>query len=267
MFNASLSQYRRFASKEATVTLRFRNNNEELNSIKTHENISVQLSKDWSPMYSEVNQLESNNIWTVSNILSHEECQQLIDASERVGYDVAAITLAKDKYVMATNVRNNTRTVIDDREFAEQLWERLKYFVPELCTDLFGHETLGEGYTIQIPGCNERFRFYRYDSAQRFKPHVDGSFSRVVDTIQEKSFITCMVYLNNVAQGGATNFLERNKQIKFTVQPVAGNCLFFVHRGNLHEGEMMPEESKERKYVIRTDIMYKRPAELPNWYG
>jgi hypothetical protein len=228
---------------------------EKKENITTTATISMQLSQDWTAENSVVHHYEQNNIWTVTNILSPNECKELIEKSESLGFADAPLTVGPNQYVMATDVRNNTRVIWDDKNFAAQLWQRLKPFVPVNCTDLVSCQNAGKGFTVHEVGCNERFRFYRYEEMERFNPHFDGCFARDVGNTQEKSFITCIVYLNDVQNGGQTNFFGRESP-KVSVQPVTGNCLFFVHKGNLHEGAMIPKGSTERKYVIRTDIMY-----------
>ena len=103
----------------------------------------------------------------------------------------------------------------------------------------------------KLQGLNERFRFYRYDVGQRFAPHTDGYFER---TNGERSHFTFMVYLNDGFEGGATAFHHSKPSLRVT--PVRGMALVFYHR-QLHEG--MPVV-KGRKYVLRTDVMYRRPA-------
>ena len=104
--------------------------------------------------------------------------------------------------------------------------------------------------TWEAIGLNERFRYYRYDPGQKFRPHFDGSFDR---TYAEKSLLTFMVYLNEGFAGGWTRFHTDRERF---VAPEAGKALVFWHQ-QLHEG--MPVESG-RKYVLRTDVMYRRQS-------
>lgn len=91
---------------------------------------------------------------------------------------------------------------------------------------------------------NERFRFYRYDPGQLFDWHRDGAFTR---SARERSMFTLIFYLNDGFEGGSTDFTHD------TVAPERGGALFF-HHPHLHRGA--PVESG-RKYVLRTDIMYR----------
>jgi hypothetical protein len=232
---------------------------EKKEEITTTDTISLDLTKsNWKKEDCQVTVYENNCIWTVSNVLTDHECDELIKQSERLGYEEAPINVGGGQQIMMKDLRDNKRTIWDDFTFAEQLHERVKHFVPEKCSDLARCSTMGNGFNLS--GCNERFRFYRYENGERFNPHYDGCFERRGKERWERSFITCITYLNDVVgEGGETNFLDafhRDERIKLSVKPKKGVCLFFTHAGNLHEGAAIPFGSTERKYVIRTDIMY-----------
>jgi len=229
---------------------------EKREAKNTTDILNVKLSEKWDRQSSKITVIDPGNIWTVSNILSAEECQDLIFHSQMMGYTEAPLTMGANNFIMMKDVRNNTRVIWDDHSFAEQLWQRLKYFVP-VHAKYLNNRQVPYGNNFKVLGCNERFRFYKYQPMERFAPHYDGCFSKNVGLQIEKSFLTCIIYLNTVQEGGCTNFLDpRNQSIKCSVKPQTGNCLLFVHE-NYHEGALIPKDSKEVKYVIRTDIMYK----------
>ncbi len=60
-----------------------------------------------------------------------------------------------------------------------------------------------------------------------------------------------MIYLNDGFEGGATCFHQGRHRLHVT--PKAGMALVFYHRV-LHEGAAV---EKGRKYVLRTDVMYR----------
>jgi hypothetical protein len=138
--------------------------------------------------------------------------------------------------VMAKEIRNNERLMVDDPEMAVTLYERAN---PFLVPEWFGWEVLG---------FNERFRYYRYDPGQRFALHADGYFER---HFHERSQFTFMIYLNEGFEGGETVF-----GLRLGVKPEVGKALVFYHR-QLHEGAAV---ISGRKYVLRTDIMYRRTS-------
>lgn len=178
---------------------------------------------------------KDQTIWAIEKVFSPEECQAMINEVEAMGFEEALITTGRGM-VMNKGVRNNDRVIFDDALRAKTLFERLKHHMPP---------TIGDWSLI---GLNERFRAYRYDVGQRFKPHFDGAFIREEDV--EESAITMMIYLNDDYVGGATNFLDYNE----VVIPIVGKVLFFFHPV-LHEG---CEIHQGRKYVLRTDVMYRR---------
>ena len=99
---------------------------------------------------------------------------------------------------------------------------------------------------------HERFRFYRYVTAEHFGAHHDGCVSRG-DT--EVSKMTFMVYLSDVELGGETIFYSDGR-VQFEVRPGTGKALIFDHL-RMHEGAAV---RKGTKYVLRTDVMYRRPS-------
>ena len=120
-----------------------------------------------------------------------------------------------------------------DRKLADIYWEKLK----DSCPDKIENS--------EAIGLNEQFRFYKYESNQRFKRHIDGRFKR---NENEESRITFMIYLNNDFEGGETEFDD------IIIKPQIGTALCFIHEQK-HEGCPVTEGVK---YVIRTDVMYKK---------
>jgi prolyl 4-hydroxylase len=64
-----------------------------------------------------------------------------------------------------------------------------------------------------------------------------------------------MIYLNDDFSGGETNFYALEVPY-LSVKPVSGMVLVFVHH-KLHEGAAVV---RGRKYVQRTDVMFRRVA-------
>ena len=70
--------------------------------------------------------------------------------------------------------------------------------------------------------------------------------------------------VRNLLAGGATNFLSDGSDLPTaSVVPVPGRVLLFEHR-LLHEGE---EVSAGVKYVVRSDIMFRRCRDQQRWAG
>jgi predicted 2-oxoglutarate/Fe(II)-dependent dioxygenase YbiX len=182
--------------------------------------------------------LDGDYIFVIRSFLTPQDCADFITRSEQAGYEEATITTAAG-FVMDKDVRDNARLIFDDTDLAARLWQRAEPFLPRCLRNW------------QAVGFNERFRFYRYDSGQKFAPHWDGSFHR---DNGEHSLLTFMVYLNDDFTGGETKFYLANGMPRLEVKPERGMALVFVHR-QLHEGAPV---ACGRKYVLRTDVMYAR---------
>lgn len=175
-------------------------------------------------------------VFTVEHFMTAEECDEWIEFSEGEGYEEAKISMGRNQ-VMNKSVRNNERLIYESQDLANHLFERVHPYIP--------HET---EYGKAI-GLNERFRFYKYHVGQQFKPHIDGSFIR---NIHEWSSYTFMIYLNEDLEGGQTRFPNA------TIEPKKGKALIFKHQLR-HEGAPV---LKGFKYVLRTDVMYRRKEKV-----
>lgn len=174
-------------------------------------------------------------VWTAPLLLSAEACQALIGRIEAEGPTRAPITTARG-FVMAPEIRNNTRVILDDPALAAELWPKVRPLVP---SSMCGGRA--------ACGVNERFRCYRYQPGERFAPHYDGAYNR---DEREGSRLTFMIYLNEGFEGGETAFLD----FGVSVRPAMGMALFFQHV-LLHEGCLLVRGTK---YALRSDIMFRR---------
>ena len=183
--------------------------------------------------------LDPDKVFVIHDFLSREECAALIQRSEDLRYEPGTVA-----DVVIEQVRNNERVLVDDVSLAADLFHRAEPLLPAI---IDGHG---------LVGFNERWRFYRYQPGQTFKPHRDGSYFRV-KTLEE-SQLTFMIYLNDAMMGGETRFFADmgqafRQQPYLSVQPKGGMALVFVHE-IWHEGAVV---HSGRKYVLRTDVMYK----------
>ena len=192
----------------------------------------------------EKHQLDGDRVLVIREFLTREECRSYVAQSEHAGYEDATINTSSGA-VMAKQIRDNARLIVDNNQLADEWWQRAEPFLPQRI----------QGW--RAVGFNERFRFYRYDPGQRFAPHFDGYFSRENG---ERSQLTFMVYLNSGFIGGETKFYDERRELRMTVQPESGMALVFVHQ-QLHEGASV---LNGRKYVLRTDVMYVPPKETGN---
>ena len=192
---------------------------------------------------------DSPLIFTVDEVFSHIECLSFIELSHQYDYETADI-FVNSTCQIRSNVRNNKRVIYDDLQLAETLFSKLKYVLPE---QLNGWK---------LSGLNERFRFYRYENGETFKPHWDGIYE-VNDWHSSK--LTLLIYLSEDFTGGETIFYRDSGMLKpcketqiANIKPKLGQILVFEHQ-QLHEGAPV---LSGQKYVLRTDVMYKHPMIL-----
>ncbi len=170
----------------------------------------------------------------IEELYTKEECAAFIRLGEEMGFEESLVR-TKQGEVMDKSFRDNDRVVFDNPELANDLWSRIKDKVPQEFN----------GWTAC--GLNERLRYYRYKDGQQFKPHIDGAFKRDEN---EVSMITLLIYLNEDFEGGETMFVLEFESIK----PKTGMVLLFEHK-LLHSGRPVLSGVK---YVLRTDVMYKK---------
>ena len=178
--------------------------------------------------------LEKPFIFELPEILSPDECELWIARIRKLGTDLATINTRTGTQVESL-IRNNRRVIIDDRDSASDLFERVKEVVPL------------EIHGCKLIGVNERLRCYEYEQGQRFAPHLDAAFIR---NDKEQSFYTFMVYLNEGFEGGETVFFVEPEVV---IRPMTGMALFFQHP-IIHES---CEIKSGVKYALRTDLMYR----------
>lgn len=183
--------------------------------------------------------LDPGKVLVIHDFLSSEECTVLIKRSEGLTYEPGTVA-----DVVIEDVRNNTRVLLDDAKLASDMFQRAGPLLP---AEIKGHRLIG---------FNERWRFYRYQPGQTFKPHCDGSYMRMKPW--EESELTFMIYLNGGMTGGETRFFADMEQAfrgrpYLSVEPKEGMALVFVH-AIWHEGAIV---HSGQKYVLRTDVMYK----------
>ena len=123
----------------------------------------------------------------------------------------------------------------------------------------------------ELAGINRRWRCYKYDGGNVYRPHVDGAWpgsgivndEYVYDMYGDRwSRLTFILYFNEDFEGGATTFFtpaseEFGSLTTTGVRPRMGSVLCFPHgdtAGSLvHEGSAVETGTK---YIARTDVLY-----------
>lgn len=177
----------------------------------------------------------------MSNILTKAECKSLIAEIEEFGFE-------KLNDTNSLEIRNNTRHCRMDEKLATTLFERIQAHIPKTIEQ--------DKQTWQVLGLNEMLRFCKYEPGQFFKRHCDGQFER---SETEKSFLTFMVYLNDVPEdcGGETrfyDFIKSKNVVTAKFQCREGHAIIFNH-DILHDGNQV---KKGFKYMVRTEIVYRK---------
>jgi len=183
---------------------------------------------------------DDREVWLVEDLLTIQECQDLISAAEEYGYGATTYPKA---------YRGNLRLIATDTSLAAAMWTRLQPFVPP---------TLElDGDTWQTVGLNEVWRLSKYHPGDCFQPHCDASFARGDD---ETSMLTVNIYMNANFEGGSTRFYANSRALEanLTVEPKPGLCLLFRQPPEemyCHDGERVVSG---QKYLFRSDVMYRR---------
>ena len=191
-------------------------------------------------------------VFQLHNVLSPAECRQFRLITDTLGYHTdAPVSLPHSVRHMA-----NLNWVVDD-QICEAVFARCQ---PQLTDHIGGAPSLG---------LNARFRFYRYQAGDYFKPHTDGSWpgSRAVDgCLQADAFgdrwsqLTFLLFLSDDFEGGHTRFYPDGLEGEaFPGRTPLGSALCFPHGGHpqqsIHAGETV---RRGIKYIIRTEILYGR---------
>ena len=192
------------------------------------------------------------NAFTLSNVLSCNECAQFINAADSIGW------IDNSGYSFTANVNKGAAGVVwlVDDSILNPIMNRIQPFLPNL---------------EKFAGINSRWRFYKYSLGSEFRPHIDGSWpgsgfinntEYAFDAYGDRwSCYTCLIYLNDALEfdGGETSFFYPSSTngilIKRGISPKSGAILIFPHgtKALVHEGSPV---TKGYKYVIRTDILY-----------
>ena len=127
--------------------------------------------------------------FTLDNVFTQDECKDIIDWSENLGYIPAALGHGTR---VVSHVRKSDRCLIDTPELANIIFQRIRRYLPK---------QFNGGNLIEV---NERLRCLRYDPGGFFRKHADGFYER--PDRSAISQITVQFYLNEGFEGGETTF-------------------------------------------------------------
>lgn len=217
-------------------------------------------------------QVIPDQAWTVWDLLTPQECQELIEAATDAGIQTASAP-------GDVRLRDCLRVELDNEELADRIWNRVQNIVPHeivVTDDLEMEASLGVLHPRERVGrwrsygVNKHFRICCYPGQDHFAPHRDADY--VVDE-HHVSMLTINGYLTErpLGFGGATRFLMDDIPVfeqggKFSTPDdavlhrieadCAGKAIVFRH-GLMHDGELLKQGSPP-KWLFRTEIMFER---------
>jgi prolyl 4-hydroxylase len=216
----------------------------------------------------EIEELFPGNILAIKNVLTLEECKSYIELSEKKGYKPATLQLTENKNsqeIIATDIRNHDRVIIENSEISELLWNRIKDNFPnnfKIIKELVpsNDNKMSEECDFIAVGVSNYFRFYRYNVGQRFVRHFDGyEYGSMIYTKNLSNQpnvptpkLSILIYLNEEFQGGKTTFFNSKGKEIVAVTPQTGKVLIYNYQ-ILHEGSLV---SEGLKYIMRSDILF-----------
>lgn len=175
-------------------------------------------------------------IFTIDNFLTEDECDYLCDIIEKNNYR-SQVAGTGDKTSTILDSRTSSTSTLDDKD------PIIKMINEQIANEL------------QIPYQNgETLQGQIYQVGQEFKHHYDwfdgDSYINHCLSSGQRTW-TCMVYLNDVEEGGGTDF----PNINLTFTPIKGKAVFWNHfnsnnkenPASLHAG--LPVE-KGKKIII-----------------
>ena len=197
------------------------------------------------------------------NVLSRDECARFIELTDALGY------LPDAPVSLPRSVRHNYNvTWVVDEQTDGIIWQRCADFTSDDQGIFGGKKTLG---------LNARFRFYRYQAGDFFKPHTDGAWpgSRVIERQlvpnaypDRFSQMSIVFFLSDGFEGGETQFCVNKDDASLparnqdevgwvNVKTPAGGALCFPHGAHpLHCLHSSEEVVSGLKYIIRTDLLF-----------
>lgn len=192
--------------------------------------------------------------FTISDVVTANEADAIVEASERFGYRDEAPGIQTPP---GMRMNKAVHWVADDA-MMDPMFRRIAHLLPQQI----------DGATL-YPAFSQRINMYRYDRNDVFNLHTDGDWPgyslsadrrQMMEWPRLRSCLTMLLYLNDPRDGveGGSTRLFRPDRGHVDVTPKKGSALFFRHgfgpQSVLHEGSRVFGDVS--KYVARINVMY-----------
>lgn len=189
-------------------------------------------------------------ITVIDGAVSERWIQSVLEEAEKRTYRDLA-----EEY--SRRYRTGTRSMWDDSDRAEELWNCIRPYLPEKhlekgCTtvDLRSSKQLGKWDPY---GLNPRLRVCQTFTGGHFSRHQDLMYD--LDYPRICGWKTVLLYLQEPKEGGETAFHDLNHEgypVYLSVRPKRGRILLF-DANLLHSGQVV---TRGTKITLRTDLEY-----------
>lgn len=190
----------------------------------------------------------------ISDVITADEANAIISASERFGYRDEAPGISTPPGMRM----NKSVHWLADELLMGPIMARIRHLLPASIDGAALHQRL-----------SHRLNMYRYDADDVFNRHTDGDWpgyglNQQRTEMQEwsglRSCLTMILYLNGPedgVQGGSTRLYSLDRQT-VDITPKKGSALFFRHGFGLHSvvHEGCRVSGAVSKYVARINVLY-----------
>ena len=193
--------------------------------------------------------------FVIDQVVTPEEADALVAASERMGYREEAPGISTPPGMRM----NKSVHWVADAALMQPVFQRIAHLLPQSL----------DGAPL-FPALSHRLNMYRYDDNDVFNIHTDGSWPGYglsedrADMLEwpqgVRSCLTMLLYLNGPqdgVQGGNTRLLRPDGSAA-DVQPHKGAALFFRHGFGPHSVRHIGcrVQGEVSKYVARINVMF-----------
>lgn len=196
--------------------------------------------------------------FTLSNVFTKEECQVIINNFEEMQYQHTSEVGWRNDF------RNAFKKPVKNAELSRKLYERISPYLKKEFVLNEDEDPLKTGYRDdplnygkwQLSHFDQTHRINKYVPGGHYQAHYDGQHLKDgLSGANNRSFTTCVLYLNNDMEGGSTDILDpETNEILHAVKPETGSVLIFNHH-TWHRGAVV---KSGLKYIIQTVIFYER---------